>query len=286
MNPIESLNEYLKKDQGAAPWISLGISIAIATVAVFILLKVEKKLTRKWLAKHGSINNLYTEKVIHFLIIFIAVLFVIMSSSLTRSFGSSLFQGTAVLAAIAGFAAKPILSDMFCGFMISTTKPFNIGDRIELDNGTSGIVKDITIRHVVLQGIDTLKIVIPNSEINSRSITNLSHETKVRSIHFKFTVGLNSNTDQVKRIIQDAIRDSEYTVPRDGEDYSPVYFLAYLDSGLQMATTVYYMPGTPTEYVKDDVNSRVKRALDANAIEIPYNYMTVIMNPQEETKNA
>ena len=286
MNPIESLNEYLKKDQGAAPWISLGISIAIATVVVFILLKVEKKLTRKWLAKHGSINNLYTEKVIRFLIIFIAVLFVIMSSSLTRSFGSSLFQGTAVLAAIAGFAAKPILSDMFCGFMISTTKPFNIGDRIELDNGTSGIVKDITIRHVVLQGIDTLKIVIPNSEINSRSITNLSHETKVRSIHFKFTVGLNSNTDQVKRIIQDAIRDSEYTVPRDGEDYSPVYFLAYLDSGLQMATTVYYMPGTPTEYVKDDVNSRVKRALDANAIEIPYNYMTVIMNPQEETKNA
>ena len=286
MNPIESLNEYLKKDQGAAPWISLGISIAIATVAVFILLKVEKKLTRKWLAKHGSINNLYTEKVIRFLIIFIAVLFVIMSSSLTRSFGSSLFQGTAVLAAIAGFAAKPILSDMFCGFMISTTKPFNIGDRIELDNGTSGIVKDITIRHVVLQGIDTLKIVIPNSEINSRSITNLSHETKVRSIHFKFTVGLNSNTDQVKRIIQDAIRDSEYTVSRDGEDYSPVYFLAYLDSGLQMATTVYYMPGTPTEYVKDDVNSRVKRALDANAIEIPYNYMTVIMNPQEETKNA
>ena len=286
MNPIESLNDYLKKDQGAAPWISLGISIAIATLVVFILLKVEKKITRKWLMKHGSINNLYTEKVIRFLIIFVAVLFVIMSNSLTRSFGSSLFQGTAVLAAIAGFAAKPILSDMFCGFMISTTKPFNIGDRIELDNGTSGIVKDITIRHVVLQGIDTLKIVIPNSEINSRSITNLSHETKVRSIHFKFTVGLNSNTDQVKRIIQDAIRDSEYTVPRDGEDYSPVYFLAYLDSGLQMATTVYYMPGTPTEYVKDDVNSRVKRALDANAIEIPYNYMTVIMNPQEETKNA
>ena len=286
MNPIESLNDYLKKDQGAAPWISLGISIAIATLVVFILLKVEKKITRKWLTKHGSINNLYTEKVIRFLIIFVAVLFVIMSNSLTRSFGSSLFQGTAVLAAIAGFAAKPILSDMFCGFMISTTKPFNIGDRIELDNGTSGIVKDITIRHVVLQGIDTLKIVIPNSEINSRSITNLSHETKVRSIHFKFTVGLNSNTDQVKRIIQDAIRDSEYTVPRDGEDYSPVYFLAYLDSGLQMATTVYYMPGTPTEYVKDDVNSRVKRALDANAIEIPYNYITVIMNPQEETKNA
>ena len=286
MNAIDTINDYLKKDQGAAAWINLGISIAIAAVVVFVLLKIEKKLTRRWLAKHRDINNLYAEKVIRFLIIFIAVLFVIMSSSLTRSFGTSLFQGTAVLAAIAGFAAKPILSDMFCGFMISTTKPFNIGDRIELDNGTSGIVKDMTIRHVVLQGIDTLKIVIPNSEINTKTIVNLSHQTKVRSIHFKFTVGLNSNTDQVKRIIQEAIRESEYTVPRDGEDYSPVYFLAYLDSGLQMATTVYYMPTSPTEYVKDDVNSRVKRALDANAIEIPYNYVTVVMNPQEEKQNS
>ena len=184
-----------------------------------------------------------------------------------------------MLAAIAGFAAKPILSDMFCGFMISTTKPFNIGDRIELDDGTAGIVKDITIRHVVLQGIDTLKIVIPNSEINSRMITNLSHQTTVRSIHFRFTVGLNSNTDQVKRIIREAIEESPHSVPRDGEEYSPVYFLAYLDSGLQMATTVYYMPTSPTEVVKDDINSRVKRALDANNIEIPYNYMTVIMSP-------
>ena len=276
---IDSINTYLKKDEGAAAWINLGIAIAIAFVVVFVLLKLEKKVARKWLEKHHEINTLYTEKIIRFMIIFIAVLFVIMSSSLTRSFGTSIFQGTAVLAAVAGFAAKPVLSDMFCGFMISTTKPFNIGDRIELDNGISGIVKDITIRHVVLQGIDTLKIVIPNSEINSRMITNLSHQTTVRSIHFRFTVGLNSNTDQVKRIIREAIEESPHSVPREGEDYSPVYFLAYLDNGLQMATTVYYMPTSPTEIVKDDINSRVKRALDANNIEIPYNYMTVVMNP-------
>ena len=245
-----------------------------------MLLKLERKVSRKWIFKHDDINTRYTEKIIRFLIIFIAALFVIMTSSVTKDFGNSLFQGTAVIAAIAGFAAKPVLSDMFCGFMISTTKPFNIGDRIELDDGTAGIVKDITIRHVVLQGIDTLKIVIPNSAINERRITNLSYMTKTRSIHFRFTVGLNSNTDQVKRIIQEAIRDCPYTVPREGEDYSAVYFLAYLDSGLQMATTVYYEPGTPTEVVRDDVNSRVKRALDANGIEIPYNYMTVVMPPE------
>ena len=257
---MEAIQKFLEEDRGISSWVNLGISVAIAVLIVFVLLKLERKVSRKWIFKHDDINTRYTEKIIRFLIIFIAALFVIMTSSVTKDFGNSLFQGTAVIAAIAGFAAKPVLSDMFCGFMISTTKPFNIGDRIELDDGTAGIVKDITIRHVVLQGIDTLKIVIPNSAINERRITNL-----------RFTVGLNSNTDQVKRIIQEAIRDCPYTVPREGEDYSPVYFLAYLDSGLQMATTVYYEPGAATEVVRDDVNSRVKRALDANRIEIPYN---------------
>ena len=273
---ISQITKYMQDNPTIAAWINLVVSIIIAVLIVLILLKIERKITRKWIDKHDGINARFTEKVIRCVIIFLAVLWVIMSNSLTQSFGSSVFQGTAVLAAIAGFAAKPILSDMFCGFMISTTKPFNIGDRIELDDGTAGIVKDITIRHVVLQGIDTLKIVIPNSEINSRRITNLSHMTKTRSIHFRYVVGLNTKADEAKRVIQEAVSESPWSLPRVGEDYSPVYFLDFTDNGLLMATTVYYAPTSPTEVVKDDINSRVKRALEAAGIEIPYNYVNVI----------
>lgn len=273
---MDAISKFLKDHPTISTWGSLGLSILVAAVIVFILLKCEKKIAAMMIKKFDGINARFTEKLIRFLIIFIAAMAVIMGNEITQSFGSSLFQGTAVLAAIAGFAAKPILSDMFCGFMLSTTKPFNIGDRIELDDGTAGIVKDITIRHVVLQGIDTLKIVIPNSEINSRRITNLSHMTKTRSIHFRFQVGLNTNADDAKRIIREAIEESPHSVPREGEDYSPVYFLNFTDNGLMMATTVYYEPTSPTEAVKDDINSRVKRALEAHNIEIPYNYVTVV----------
>ena len=273
---MEAISKFLKDHPTISTWGSLGLSILVAVIIVFILLKFEKKIAARMIKKFDGINARFTEKLIRFLIIFIATMAVIMGNKITQSFGSSLFQGTAVLAAIAGVAAQPILSNMFCGFMISTTKPFNIGDRIELDDGTAGIVKDITIRHVVLQGIDTLKIVIPNSEINNRRITNLSHMTRTRSIHFRYQVGLNTNADDAKRIIREAIEESPHSVPRDGEDYSPVYFLNFTDNGLMMATTVYYEPTSPTEAVKDDINSRVKRALEANHIEIPYNYVTVV----------
>ena len=263
-------------------WANLGFNIILTSLIAFLLLKLEKKFAVKWIKKHDDINSKYVHQILRFMIIFIAALWVLMTSSLTKSFGGSLFQGTAVIAAIAGFAAKPILSDMFCGIMISTTKPFNIGDRIELNDGTVGIVKDITIRHVVLQGIDTLKIIIPNSLINEKMLTNLSHQTKTRSIHFRFTVGLKSNISQVKKVILDAVCASAYSIPRNGEEYSPVYFIAYQDNGLLMSTTVYYEPGTPTEIVKDDINSRVKAALDASNIEIPYPYITVTAPPVEQ----
>ena len=278
---MEAINSFLNSQTALSLWANLGINTAIAFIIAFVLLKLEKKIVGKWIAKYDRINARFAGRAIRFVIIFIATMWVIMSSTLTQSFGSSLFQGTAVLAAVAGFAAKPILSDMFCGFMISTTKPFNIGDRIELDDGTTGIVKDITIRHVVLQGIDTLKIVIPNSEINSKQITNLSHMTDIRSIHFRFTVGLDTRPEQAKQVILDAVRQSTHAVPREGESYSPVYFIAYQPSGLEMATTVYYKPTSPTEVVKDDINTRVKQALVAAGIEIPYPYMNVLINRNE-----
>ncbi len=275
---MEAINQFLAEHPTISSWGKLGINLVIAVVICFFLLKLEKKIAKRWVSKFDGINARFTEKVIRFVIIFIAAMWVIMSNDITKSFGSSLFQGTAVLAAIAGFAAKPVLSDMLCGFMLSATKPFNIGDRIEMEDGTAGIVQDITIRHVVLKGIDTLKYVVPNSEMNAMRITNLSHHTKTRSIHFRFSVGLYSDVEQVKKLIADAIKSSPFTVPRSGGDYSPVYFIRYLSNGLEMAVTVYYAPESPTEVVKDDVNCRVNTALNAARIEIPYDYMTVVMN--------
>ena len=278
MPTISAINKFLEDHPTITNLGKLGLYTAGAVIICFILLKIEKKVAKRWLNKFDSINARYVERVIRFVIIFIAFMWVIMTSDITKSFGNSLFQGTAVIAAIAGFAAKPVLSDMLCGFMLSTTKPFNIGDRIELEDGTAGIVKDITIRHVVLQGIDTLKIVIPNSEINSMRLTNMSYQAASRSIHFLFTVGLYSDVEQVKDVIGKAIEQSPYTVPREGNKYSPVYFFNYDVNGLVMATTVYYQPGSPTEVVRDDVNVRVNKALNDAKIEIPYNYMNVIMN--------
>lgn len=270
----------------AHPTIWEGVKLiafaVVACIGVTILLKLEKKAARKWLSKPNNINMRFVESIIRFVVILLAAQWVIMSSPITSSFGKLLFQGTAIIGAIAGFAAQPVIADLICGLMLSFTKPFDIGDRIELEDGTAGIVKDITLRHVVLQGVDTARIIIPNSKLNGMEIKNMSLGDRTRSIHFRFSVAYDTDIERAMAVIAGVVRESPHTIPgkpgADGGEYGPVYFMEYADSALILATTVYYEPTTPTERVKSDINSRVKRALEDNGIEIPYNYINVVMN--------
>ena len=71
------------------------------------------------------------------------------------------------------------------------------------------------------------------------------------------------------------------TKPDGTKAYADVYFLAFKDSSLEFGTTVYYKAGTPTEVLKSDVNTRVKKALDAAGIEIPYPYYNIVAKKED-----
>ena len=63
----------------------------------------------------------------------------------------SLLGSATVLAAIVGFAGQDVIKDALAGLQISLYRPFDIGDRVELEDGSAGIVESITMRHVVLK---------------------------------------------------------------------------------------------------------------------------------------
>ncbi len=280
---MQGIVDYLAAHSTLSKVLYLVVNVVVVALAAMLVLFLSKKLFQKMRRKETRFNTQFAEKFFRFLVIFLAVMWIVMSSDLTKSFGASLFQSTAVIAAIAGFAAQSVLSDLICGIILSSTKPFQVGDRIEMENGIAGIVKDMTLRHVVLQGLDTQVFIVPNSRVNAQYVRNMSYQNKARSVDFHFSVSYNTDPEQAARIIRQAIMDSPYSVPGkpggDGGDpeYAQVYFLAFRDSSLDLGTTGYYMPGTPTEVFKNDVNTRVKKALENNHIEIPYNYLNVMV---------
>ena len=281
MKGINIMNFDFFKDWKST--LNVAIIIAVALAVFFILRYANKKFFKKIKKDHKHIHLTLIEKAIN-IVIFLAVTLLALSAvGGMKGVLSTLLGGTAVVSAVAAFAAQDVIKDMLAGVMISIYKPFDIGDRIELQDGTAGIVQDMTMRHVVINTVDTIKQVIPNSKINTMYIKNYSFNSPLRSVNFQFPVSYETDVDEAKKVIFGAVKNSEYSRPfkigeNGEEEYKPVYFFSLSDSALIMSVTAYYEKDTPTEVVKNDINTSVKKALNEAGIEIPYQHVTVIQH--------
>ena len=256
--------------------VELLIYAVIALVVTTVILLIYGKFVKNRLKAKNNLTIRFTQNIIRVVIILIAVIWVLVSSTATTDIGKVLFQGTAILGAVFGLAAQPVLGDFFSGIAITLNRPFEIGDWIELENGTAGVVADITPRHVVLKSLGTVEIIVPNSKINALMLKDTSFK-KLRSTKMEFNVAYGTDVDKASELIKNAVTASELTVPAKDEDYGPVFFEAFADSSLVLTMVVYYKQSTSGLEVKTDVNKRVNDAFNKEGIEIPFNYVNVVM---------
>ena len=207
------ITSYFDKTTVIGQVLEFLIYTAIAAVVTAVILAIYNRFVKKKLREKKDIQIRFTQNIIRSLIVIVAIIWVLVSSSATTDIGKVLFQGTAIIGAVVGLAAQPVIGDLFSGIALSYNRPFEIGDRIELDNGIKGIVMDITIRHVVIRTIDTIDVIVPNSKINSSTITNTSFKSKVRSVHMRFNVAYGTNIEKAMAAIRKAVTESELTIP-------------------------------------------------------------------------
>ena len=278
-NPIPNIdiNKFFDTTTTTGQVIELAIYAAIAAVVTFIVLLIYSKFVKQRLKGKNNLTLRFTQNIIRTIIILAAVIWVLVSSTATKDIGTVLFQGTAILGAVVGLAAQPVLGDFFSGIAITLNRPFEIGDWIELENGTAGVVADITPRHVVLRSLGTVEIIIPNSKINALMIRDTSFK-KLRSMKMEFNVAYGTDIDKASEVIRNEIINSELTVPAAKEtEYGPVFFETFADSSLVLSTVVYFKQSTSGLDVKTDINKRVNEAFTREGIEIPFNYVNVVM---------
>ena len=256
--------------------VELLIYAVIAVIVTTVILLIYGKFVKNRLKAKNNLTIRFTQNIIRVVIILIAVIWVLVSSTATTDIGKVLFQGTAILGAVFGLAAQPVLGDFFSGIAITLNRPFEIGDWIELENGTAGVVADITPRHVVLRSLGTVEIIVPNSKINALMLKDTSFK-KLRSVKMDFNVAYGTDVDKASEIIKTEIINSELTVPAKNDEYSEVFFEAFADSSLVLTTIVYFKQSTSGLAVKNDVNKRVNDAFNKEGIEIPFNYVNVVM---------
>ncbi|ADJ15109.1 mechanosensitive ion channel family protein [Halalkalicoccus jeotgali] len=120
---------------------------------------------------------------------------------------SGLLIGAGVLGAILGLAAQQTLASIFAGFVLMFSRPFEIGDWIEISD-QEGIVSDITIVSTRIQTFDGEYVIVPNDEVSAQTINNRSKKGRLR---LRVPVGVDYDTDldRAESVIREAIDDLE-----------------------------------------------------------------------------
>ncbi|MBP0618666.1 mechanosensitive ion channel family protein [Cupriavidus consociatus] len=94
------------------------------------------------------------------LVIVIGASMVLMTFPGARQVGASLLASAGVLGLIAGFAAKPVFSNLIAGLQLALTQPIRLDDVLIVE-GEWGRVEEITGTYVVLRIWDDRRLIIP-----------------------------------------------------------------------------------------------------------------------------
>ncbi|MEF8825030.1 MAG: mechanosensitive ion channel family protein [Halapricum sp.] len=181
------------------------------------------------------------------------------------------YDVTAIIASLGivgvavAFASRKTMADVFGGAHILSTKPFLVGDAVEIE-GTSGTVEAIGIRTTQLRDFDGRLITIPNSAIADAEVRNISSEPVRRVITY---LGLSYETSPAEmEAAIDLAAESAGSVDGVDQEQTDAWFWDYGDATMQLRLEYYITDLDRWKEIRDTVNRVLQERFDEAAIAV------------------
>lgn len=278
-----SFSKYL------TPEVELTITISLIIIVAFILTRtirwlIDKSfLTTSDRLKVDKTRYRFFKNAVSFIIWLIAIGAIVSLVPKLKALAFTLFAGAGILVAVIGFAAQQAFSNIVSGVFIVMFKPFRVGDMIKVGTLDYGIVEDITLRHTIINNFENKRIIIPNSVIGSETIVNDNIQDMKVCKFIEVGISYDSDVDLASKIIQeealkhpnciDARTDEEKA---NGDPVVNVRLLKFDEFSLNLRAYVWSKDPLSVFQMHSDINKAIKKRFDAEGVEIPFPYRTVV----------
>lgn len=250
---------------------NLTLEKVLYTLVLFLvcclLVKLLMRATSRILERSRLDKRLHTaiRSAVKTVLVFIAVIVLAEAIGINTS---SLLAILSVAGLAVSLSIQDSLSNLASAIMILTAKPFKIGDFIEV-KGKSGTVEQTGIIYTVIVTPDNQRIHIPNSQITSNEITNVTAAGKRRA-EIVVSASYDAPVEAVKAALLQAAAHPKL-LPDE-----PVFARVskYADSAVEYTLRFWTKPEDfwDTYY---DVLEACKRAFDDAGIEMTYPHLNV-----------
>lgn len=254
-----------------------AISTVIVVIAAYIITRIVRGSLRQMAEGEARKHFRRTVYRVFQIIIWVIALFIILG--IWGLSPTGLLAGAGFMGIVIGFAAQETLGNVVSGLVMMFSRPFKIGDWIEIA-GYSGIVEELSLIHTVVRTFDGELVAIPNRMMSSKEIDNKSRAGKLR---VKETIGIDYESDplKAKEIAEEEMKKHDLVL----DDPEPKAMVDELgDSSVNIVLLFWVdkpLPGKRREAL-DDIIISTKERYEEEEIGIPFPHMELIQHEDEE----
>ncbi len=261
-------------------------SILLGIISFFILLSLFRMLKNSFI--NGNLSKIeMSDSVRNSVVSSISFLGFIISGILAIAvMGGSLGSITIIAGAMSfgvGLGLQNMVSNLAAGMTILWERPIKIGDWVNI-NGQEGIVKQINMRSTEIETWDKSAVIIPNSDILSKSLTNYTYTGRLGRIVIKVGVGYDSDI----KTVREALLQIASSNPGVLADPAPsVIFTNLGDSSLDFQLNCFTGNVFNRSSISDNLREKIINRFRELNINIPYPQRTVYFEPASaDSQNA
>ena len=252
--------------------------VALVWLAAIVSDFIEQRILR--IKRISRTNQVIWQKVAQILVYIIAFLIGldVLGIDLTalKVFGGALGIGL-------GFGLQKIASNFVSGLILLFEKSVELGDMVELGDGTMGFVRKTGARFTLIETFDGKDIMIPNEDFITNRVINWTFSSTKARVDVPFGVSYGSDLDLVHDLILDAAKEH----PSCLKEPAPVCYLReFGDSSVNFLLFFWVGDVTLGRYLpQSEVMFKVWRKFKEHGVEIPFPQRDVHIKYQGEKQN-
>ena len=255
--------------------------LALLVFAIFFFVaRIIKKVVRNLTRDHRQARNLgmVLGRLAQGTTILVG-LFIALSIVIPSLKASDLVQLLGISGVAIGFAFRDILQNFLAGILILLTEPFQIDDQIVFKD-FEGTIENIQTRATTIRTYDGRRVVVPNSELFTNSVTvNTAFEN--RRLEYDIGIGYSDDIDEARRLILEAVHQTNGVLETPAPDAIVVELAG---SSVNIRARWWVAPPRRADVLdlQDRVLTNIKNKLTANGIDLPFPTQQILFHDQTE----
>jgi len=186
-----------------------------------------------------------------------------------------------------GFGLQQIASNFISGVIILLDRSIAIGDFIELEDGRSGVLRELGMRSAILETYDGKDIMVPNEKFITTAFVNWTHHNQKQRYPINFEVAYGTDLEKLFDILREVVASHPRVLSGEDvpfEERPDAEIASFAESGIEILVE-FWMEGVDDgkNRVGADLLFMIWKALQDNGIEIPYPHRVITI---EEKKAA